>query len=49
MKTSYNNEFSLKKKDGPEIDCKPKEQEATICKKFRGSTEYKRQYIKTKK
>ena len=24
MKTSYNNEFSMKKKDSPEIDCKPK-------------------------
>ena len=25
MKTSYNDEYSLKKTEGPEIDCKPRQ------------------------
>ena len=49
MKTNYHDEFSMKRTSGPEIDCKPAHVEATICKKFKGSTEYKRQYIKNKK
>ena len=49
MRTSYNNDFSSKKQEGPEINCKPAHQEATTCKRFKGSTEYNRQYIKTRK
>ena len=49
MKTSYNNDYASKKQEGPEINCKPAHQEATICKRFKGNTEYNRQYIKNKK
>jgi hypothetical protein len=49
MKTSYNDDYSHKKTDGPEIDCKPRHVDATLCKLFKGSTEYKRQYIKGRK
>ena len=49
MKTSYNEDFVLKRAEEQEIDCRPKHIEANLCKKFKGSTEYKRQYIKLRK
>ena len=32
-----------------EMNCKPKYFEATLCKFFKGTTEYKREFIKTHK
>jgi len=49
MKTSYKDDYSHKKHEAEEIDCKPRYFEATLCKRFKGSTEYKRQYIRGRK
>lgn len=46
MKTSYNDEYSMKKSGGIEIDCRPRYFQATLCKRFKGTTEYKREFSK---
>lgn len=38
MKTSYKDDYSHKKSGVNEIDCKPKHYEATLCKRFKGTT-----------
>ena len=49
MKTNYAADFGAKKMAPNEIDCRPKHQDATLCKQFRGNTEYKREFIPSKK
>ena len=48
LKSNYGSEFSEKKSGNVEM-CKPKYFEATMCKQFKGSTEYNREFIKTRK
>lgn len=43
MRTNYSSEF-CNKRGQMEISCKPKHADATLCKQFKGMTEYKRQF-----
>lgn len=49
LKTNYSSEFSSKPVGGGEIDCKPRYFEAGLCKQFKGTTEYKREFMKGKR
>lgn len=49
MKSNYSTEFSEKKGGGCEINCKPKHFDANLCKLFKGTTEYKREFIQSRK
>ncbi len=43
MRTNYASEFCSKRGE-MESSCKPKHADATLCKQFKGTTEYKRQF-----
>lgn len=49
MKTSYNDDYTQKMSGVNEIDCRPKYFQASLCKRFKGTTEYKREFLKNRK
>ena len=46
IKSNYSNQFTSKKRELVEIDCRPKHTQANFCKHLKGTTEYKRQFKK---
>ena len=48
MRSNYSREFEAKNA-GTEASCKPRHFEANLCKQFKGTTEYKREFVSCKK
>lgn len=48
MRSNYSREFEAKNVNA-ESSCKPKHFDANLCKQFKGTTEYKREFITCKK
>ena len=49
MKTNYAADFGIKNIIPNEIDCHPKHQDTNLCKRFKGTTEYKREFVSSNK